>query len=144
MGIAIVIIASGHPKGEPEKRGAERGNTMKTKRQEATEIRDLAVRAAEGNEDAHQTLYPMFGSLSNDQASGLAIGLGLMLREMGNKENEHYEALKEITRLNDKINSISVMAKNAIRKCEREIDRGEPFYPLEARKQAFEEILDRF
>ncbi|MFH1863725.1 MAG: hypothetical protein ABIJ85_02315 [bacterium] len=53
-----------------------------TKREEVTEIRDMAVRAGEGNEDAHQELYLMFGSLSNDMAKGLAIGLGMMLREM--------------------------------------------------------------
>uniref|UniRef100_A0A6M3JLL7 Uncharacterized protein n=1 Tax=viral metagenome TaxID=1070528 RepID=A0A6M3JLL7_9ZZZZ len=52
------------------------------KREEVREIMDMAIKAGEGNETEHQNLYPMFGSLSNDMAKGLAMGLGLMLREM--------------------------------------------------------------
>jgi len=52
------------------------------KRVEVREIMDMAIKAGEGNETEQQNLYPMFGSLSNDMAKGLAMGLGLMLREM--------------------------------------------------------------
>ena len=52
------------------------------KRAEVREIMDMAIKAGEGNETEHQNLYPIFGSLSNDMAKGLVMGLGLMLREM--------------------------------------------------------------
>lgn len=54
-----------------------------TQREQLTAIRDMAARAAEGNEEAAQYLYGIgFGSLSKEQAQGLTIGLTFSLSNL--------------------------------------------------------------
>lgn len=49
------------------------------KRKELSYLRDMAFRAADGDESAMQYLYPMYGSLSRDEARGIGIAFGTWL-----------------------------------------------------------------
>lgn len=56
---------------------------MNTQREQFLAVRDMAERAATGNEPAAQYLYGIgFGSLTKEQAEGLLIGLNFSLSNL--------------------------------------------------------------
>jgi len=56
----------------------------KTQRKEITKIRDMVARIYEHTAlvETHQKVYEMFGSLTDDMAKGIVIGLNMALREL--------------------------------------------------------------
>lgn len=55
-----------------------------TQRKEITEIRDMVARIYEHSNDieSSQKVYEMFGTVTNDMAKGIVIGLNMALREL--------------------------------------------------------------
>jgi hypothetical protein len=50
-------------------------------REEINELRDVAIRAMEGDQESAQEMWDMFGLLNKDQFEGVVVGLSVWLRE---------------------------------------------------------------